>query len=309
MLTIRKLVKIYSGGVTALQGVDLEIPAGMFGLLGPNGAGKTTLMKIVAGLLEPTSGEVGFDGKDVLTDPMSVRADLGYLPQDFGFYPNLTGEQMLIYLLRLKGVDSPSSLKKLAGELLERVNLGFAAKRKVRGYSGGMRQRLGIAQAIAGNPKLIIVDEPTAGLDPEERQRFYRILAELASDRLVLLSTHIVEDVAVLCPRFAVISRGRLVGVTTPTEARARLAGTIHEGWGTNEQLLSIRERHLVTQAILVEGENRVRIHVPDGQPPAGFSTVEPTLEDAYMTLVSLVAGQPEVEEPLVPVGDVGGAV
>ena len=298
MLTIRKLVKIYPGGVTALQGVDLEVSAGMFGLLGPNGAGKSTLMKIVAGLLESTSGEVNFNGIDVLADPMSVRADLGYLPQDFGFYPNLTGEQMLIYLLRLKGVDSPSSIKQLAGELLGRVNLGFAAKRKVKGYSGGMRQRLGIAQAIAGDPKLIIVDEPTAGLDPEERQRFYRILAELASDRLVLLSTHIVEDVAVLCPRFAVISRGRLVAVTTPTEARANLAGTIHEGRGTNEELLRIREQHLVTQAILVEGENRVRIHVPDKQPPAGFSLVEPTLEDAYMTLVS--SG--------IKVGAVGGA-
>jgi ABC-type multidrug transport system ATPase subunit len=308
MLTIRKLVKIYPGGVTALQGVDLEVSAGMFGLLGPNGAGKTTLMKIVAGLLESTSGEVNFNGIDVLADPMSVRADLGYLPQDFGFYPNLTGEQMLIYLLRLKGVGSPSSLKKLAGELLERVNLGFAAKRKVGGYSGGMRQRLGIAQAIAGNPKLIIVDEPTAGLDPEERQRLYRILAELASDRLVLLSTHIVEDVAVLCPRFAVISRGRLVAVTTPTEARARLAGTIHEGRGTNEQLLSIREQHLVTQAVLVEGENRVRIHVPGKQPPTGFSLVEATLEDAYMTLVSSGVEQTETEEPLSPVGTVGGA-
>jgi ABC-2 type transport system ATP-binding protein len=306
MLTIGKLVKIYPGGVTALQGVDLEVPAGMFGLLGPNGAGKTTLMKIVAGLLEPTSGEVNFAGTDVLKNPMSVRADLGYLPQDFGFYPNLTGEQMLIYLLRLKGVDSPSSLKELAGELLERVNLGFAAKRKVKGYSGGMRQRLGIAQAIAGNPKLIIVDEPTAGLDPEERQRFYRILAELASDRLVLLSTHIVEDVAVLCPRFAVISRGRLVAVTTPTEARARLTGRIHEGRGTNEQLLGIRERYLVTQAILVEGENRVRIHVTDGDPPAGFCAVEPTLEDAYMTLVSTVATHPETETP---VGAARGAV
>ena len=214
---------------------------------------------------------------------------------------------MLIYLLRLKGVDSPSGLKKLAGELLERVNLGFAAKRKVKGYSGGMRQRLGIAQAIAGNPKLIIVDEPTAGLDPEERQRFYRILAEFASDRLVLLSTHIVEDVAVLCPRFAVISKGRLVAVTTPGEARANLAGTIHEGRGTNEELLHIREQHLVTQAVLVEGQNRVRIHVPDQQPPAGFSLVEPTLEDAYMTLASSGAKQEGTKEPLGTVGAVGG--
>ena len=189
--------------------------------------------------------------------------------------------------LRLKGVRAKGGLKKLCARLLESVNLAFAADRKVKDYSGGMRQRLGVAQALAGDPRLIIVDEPTAGLDPEERLRFYHLLSELAENRIVLLSTHIVEDVAVLCPRFAVISRGRLVAVTTPSEARARLAGTIHEGRGSNEQLLDIRERHLVTQAILVEGENRVRIHVPDHLPPAGFSEVEPTLEDAYMTLAS----------------------
>ncbi len=286
MLSISKLVKVYPGGVTALQGIDLDVPTGMFGLLGPNGAGKSTLMKIVAGLLEATSGEVTVDGGDVLADPMTVRARLGYLPQDFGFYPNLTAEQMLIYLLRLKGVEAPGGLPKLAGELLERVNLSFAAKRKLKGYSGGMRQRLGIAQAVAGDPRVMIVDEPTAGLDPEERQRFYRILAELASDRLVLLSTHIVEDVAVLCPRFAVISNGQLVAETTPDDARARLAGKIFEGRGADDDLLAIRARYLVTQAILVAGENRVRIHVPDGPPPDGFAPVEATLEDAYMTLV-----------------------
>ncbi|MCP4657423.1 MAG: ATP-binding cassette domain-containing protein [bacterium] len=285
MLSIGKLVKVYPGGVTALQGIDLDVPTGMFGLLGPNGAGKSTLMKIVAGLLEATSGEVTLDGCDVLADPMTVRARLGYLPQDFGFYPNLTAEQMLIYLLRLKGVEAPGGLRKLAGELLERVNLSFAAKRKLKGYSGGMRQRLGIAQAVAGDPRVMIVDEPTAGLDPEERQRFYRILAELAGDRLVLLSTHIVEDVAVLCPRFAVISKGRLVAETTPDDARAQLAGRVFEGHGGNDDLLAIRERYLVTQAILVAGENRVRIFVPDGRPPAGFALVKATLEDAYMTL------------------------
>src|SRR6516164_7405582 len=168
MLTIRNLVKIYPGPVAALQGIDLDVPRGMFGLLGPNGAGKTTLMRVLAGLLEP------------------------------------------------KGVDARGGLKELCAELLERVNLSFAAKRKVKGYSGGMKQRLGIAQAIAGDPRLLIVDEPTAGLDPEERMRFYRLLSELAADRTVLLSTHIVEDVAVLCPRFAVIRGGRLLAVTTP---------------------------------------------------------------------------------------------
>jgi len=205
MLTIRDLVKVYPGPVTALQGINLDVPPGMFGLLGPNGAGKTTLMRILAGLLEPTSGRVELDGRDVLAQPDALWSRLGYLPQEFGFYPHLTGEKMLAHLLDLKGVEAPGGRKSLVAELLERVNLTGAAKRKVRGYSGGMRQRLGIAQAIAGDPRLIIVDEPTAGLDPEERLRFYRLLAELAEDRIVLLSTHIVEDVAVLCPRFAVI--------------------------------------------------------------------------------------------------------
>jgi ABC-type multidrug transport system ATPase subunit len=297
MLSVRNLVKVYPGPVTALQGVDLEVPRGMFGLLGPNGAGKSTLMKIVSGLLEATAGAVTLDGQDILSDPMRVRAQLGYLPQDFGFYPNLTGEKMLAYLLELKGVEAPQGRKRLVAELLERVNLSFAAKRKLKGWSGGMRQRLGIAQAIAGNPRLLIVDEPTAGLDPEERHRFYRLLAELAGDRTVLLSTHIVEDVAVLCPRFAVISKGRLVAETTPEEARSRLRGRIFEGAGTNEDLERLRSSYRVTQAVLVEGKNRVRVHVPGGAAPEGFRAVEPSLEDAYMTLVAPAANGTRTEK------------
>jgi ABC-type multidrug transport system ATPase subunit len=287
MLRVQKLVKIYPGPVTALQGLDLEVPTGMFGLLGPNGAGKSTLMKILSGLLEPSSGSVTFDDVDVLAQPQRMRALLGYLPQDFGFYPNLTGERMLKYLLRLKGVEAPGGERRLIAELLERVNLTFAAKRKLKGYSGGMRQRLGIAQAIAGDPRILIVDEPTAGLDPEERHRFYRILAELASDRTVLLSTHIVEDVAVLCPRFAVIAQGQLVADTTPAEARRRLEGRIFEGSGTDDQLDALRRRYRITQAVLTEGRNRVRLSVPEGaSPPDGFTSVTPSLEDVYMTLV-----------------------
>ena len=230
MLSIRDLVKIYPGPVTALVGIDLDVPRGMFGLLGPNGAGKTTLMRILAGVLEATSGTATLDGESMLDRPERIRERLGYLPQDFGFFPHLTGERMLRYLLRLKGVRSPQGERALCGELLERVHLSFAARRKVKTYSGGMRQRLGIAQAIAGDPRLIIVDEPTAGLDPEERLRFYRLLSELAEDRIVLLSTHIVEDVAVLCPRFAVIREGRLIANTTPGEARRAIEGTIYEG-------------------------------------------------------------------------------
>jgi len=299
MLKIRDLVKVYPGPVTALQGISLDVPAGMFGLLGPNGAGKTTLMRILAGLLEPTSGQVSLDDTDVLAKPEWLWERLGYLPQDFGFYPHLTGEQMLTYLLELKGVVAPGGLKKLAAELLDRVNLTYAAKRKVRAYSGGMRQRLGIAQAIAGDPRLIIVDEPTAGLDPEERLRFYRLLAELAADRIVLLSTHIVEDVAVLCPRFAVIRKGRLVAQTSPSEARSAINGRIFEGRVAAEELDEIKRRLRVTQAILVEGKNRVRIYEPGGQAPAGFEPIPATLEDAYLLLMQDQALSPREEAPL----------
>jgi ABC-type multidrug transport system ATPase subunit len=286
MLTIRNLVKVYPGPVTALQGVSLDIGTGMFGLLGPNGAGKSTFMRSLAGVLEPTSGSVTLDGRDVLANPNELWRVLGYLPQDFGFFPHLSGEAMLEYLLQLKGVASGKESKTLAASLLERVNLAHAAKRKVKDYSGGMRQRLGIAQAVAGDPRLIIVDEPTAGLDPEERHRFYRILAELAEQRTVLLSTHIVEDVAVLCPRFAVIRNGQVVAETSPTEARRMLAGTIFEGAVAVGELEALQRTRRVTQAVLVEGRNRVRVYEPTREAPNGFEPAVPTLEDAYFVLM-----------------------
>ncbi len=299
MLSTRGLVKIYPGPVTALNGIDLDVPQGLFGLLGPNGAGKTTFMKILAGLLEPTSGSVTLDGADILAHPESVWPQLGYLPQEFGFYPHLTGHAMLMHLLTLKGVDAPQGLKRLAAELLERVNLSYAARRTVKGWSGGMRQRLGIAQALAGNPRLIVVDEPTAGLDPEERLRFYQLLSELAAARIVLLSTHIVEDVAVLCPRFGVIRDGRLLAVTTPGEARASVQGRMFEGLVDVDHLPRLREERMVTQALLVEGRNRARIYEPSGVPPAGFQPVPVTLEDAYLVLMRLGS----LSEAAVPAG------
>jgi ABC-type multidrug transport system ATPase subunit len=286
MLSVRNLVKVYPGPVTALQGVSLDIGTGMFGLLGPNGAGKSTFMRILAGVLEPTSGSVTLDGRDVLAEPNALWSVLGYLPQDFGFFPHLTGQAMLEYLLELKGIATGKETQRLAASLLERVNLAYAAKRKVKEYSGGMRQRLGIAQAVAGDPRLIIVDEPTAGLDPEERHRFYRILAELAERRTVLLSTHIVEDVAVLCPRFAVIRYGQVVAETSPTEARRMLAGSIFEGEVATGELAAFQAAKRVTQAVLVEGRNRVRIHEPSREAPAGFEPAIPTLEDAYFVLM-----------------------
>jgi len=287
MLELRDLQKVYPGPVAALNGVSLDVPVGMFGLLGPNGAGKTTLMRIVAGLLEPTAGKVILDGEDVTEAPQKVWSRLGYLPQEFGFYPHLTGEAMLKHLLELKGVTAPKGMKHLVGELLERVNLSFAAKRKVKAYSGGMRQRLGLAQAIAGSPRLIIVDEPTAGLDPEERFRFYRLLAELAAERIVILSTHIVEDVSVLCSRFAVIRAGRVVALVSPAQARAMIAGRIHQGRVDDPtELAEVLDRRFVTQSILVEGRNQVRIFEPDAGAPMGFAPVEATLEDAYFVLM-----------------------
>ena len=302
MLSVRNLVKVYPGPVTALQGVSLDIGTGMFGLLGPNGAGKSTFMRILAGVLEPTSGAVTLDGRDVLADPQSLWSVLGYLPQDFGFFPHLTGQAMLEYLLELKGVSGGKESAKLAASLLERVNLAYAARRKVKEYSGGMRQRLGIAQAIAGDPRLIIVDEPTAGLDPEERHRFYRLLAELAERRTVLLSTHIVEDVAVLCPRFAVIRNGQVVAETSPSEARRMLAGTIFEGAVTADDLDALQRAGRVTQAVLVEGRHRVRIHEPSRQAPREFEPAIPTLEDAYFVLMN--GSAPNVDRGLVVPSD-----
>jgi len=285
MLQIRDLVQVYPGPVTALQGIRLDVGEGLFGLLGPNGAGKSTLMKILAGLLEPTSGSVLLDDDDIVKEPAKVWSRLGYLPQDFGFYPHLDGAAMLEHLLVLKGVRPKQGMKAYAAELLERVNLTAAAKRKVGGYSGGMRQRLGIAQALAGDPRLIIVDEPTAGLDPEERLRFYDLLAELAQGRIVLLSTHIVEDVAVLCPRLAVIRKGRLVAVTTPAEAREKLRDGMFEGFVGPARLDELKRTRRVTQSMLVEGRRRVRLFEPGGAAPEGFERVPATLEDAYLVL------------------------
>lgn len=286
MLKIEQLTKIYPGEppVKALSDITLEMGEGLFGLLGPNGAGKSTLMKILAGLLEPTSGKVTLDALDLANPKDRLRhyERLGYLPQDFGFHGHLTGERMLSFLLELKGVTGPRGRKALVSELLERVNLAQAAKRKVREYSGGMRQRLGIAQALAGDPRLVIVDEPTAGLDPEERLRFYRLLSELAVGRLILLSTHIVEDVATLCPKFAVIRKGKLVAMTTPKNARENLKGHIFEGVVEQPELENLRNEYHVTQAMVYEGANKVRIYLEKGSPPVGFESVPPTLEDAY---------------------------
>jgi len=287
-LSIQGLVKIHPGPVCALRGIDLEIPEGMFGLLGPNGAGKSTFMNIVAAIVEPTAGRVLLDRVDIVADPRHMRSRLGYLPQDFGFYPDLSGRAMLEFMLQMKGINGPRGRRALADDLLGRVNLSAAAGRKVGGYSGGMRQRLGLAQAIAGDPRVLIVDEPTAGLDPEERQRFHRLLAEMSTGRVVLLSTHIVDDVATLCPRLAVIRSGQVVADTTPSAARRAVDGVIHEGFVADATMPEFASRHRVLSATLDEGRNnRVRVFVAPGRvPPSGFSPVVGTLEDAYLVLM-----------------------
>jgi len=292
-LRIEHLSKTYAGGIRALDDVSLSIPVGMFGLLGPNGAGKSTLMRILATLQEADTGTATLDPSsdsgqaiDVINDKESVRRTLGYLPQEFGLYPKVTAEDMLDHFAILKGITNKAERRAIVGALLDQTNLSGASKRKLGTFSGGMRQRFGIAVALLGNPRLIIVDEPTAGLDPEERLRFYHLLSELAQDRIVLLSTHIVEDVAVLCPRFAVIREGRLLAVTTPAQARAQIQGHMYEGTVEVADLPRLREERTVTQALLVEGRNRARLYDPGDRPPDGFQPVPVTLEDAYLVLM-----------------------
>ena len=287
MLKITGLRKTYAGGVQALKGVDLEVSAGVFGLLGPNGAGKTTLMKILATLLEPDHGEVAVDGVDFISEKTQARRMLGYLPQDFGLYPTLTAEQTLAYFARLKGVADGRERARLIDALLERVNLAGARGQPVGGFSGGMRQRLGIAQALIGRPGLIIVDEPTAGLDPEERNRFHNLLSEIAgADTVVLLSTHIVSDVSNLCGTMAIIRHGEILAFCTPRAALAQIAAMIWEATVAREQVAAYKARFKVISTQLFEGQVRVRAFSPRVRPGDEFAPVVPTLEDYYFSTI-----------------------
>jgi ABC-type multidrug transport system ATPase subunit len=292
MLAITELKKTYPSGVQALKGITLEIPVGMFGLLGPNGAGKTTLMKIAATLLEPDSGGVEIDGVDLIRDRKAARRLLGYLPQEFGLYPTLTAEQTLDYLAKLKGVVDDRERKALIEALLERVNLSSARGQKVGGFSGGMRQRLGIAQAIIGQPKLIIVDEPTAGLDPEERVRFHNLLSEIAGEKtVVILSTHIVSDVSNLCERMAIMRQGEIIASCTPREAISRITGAVWEVSLPREQVPALKKSGLkIVSTQMFEGRVRVRVYSKEGRPGEEFKPATPSLEDFYFS----VASQPE---------------
>jgi ABC-type multidrug transport system ATPase subunit len=292
MLEIRTLHKTYPGGVQALRGVSLSIEPGMYGLLGPNGAGKSTLMKCVATLLEPDAGAVTFQGLDTVRDRERVRRQLGYLPQDFGLYPSLSAEQMLDYLATLKGLAPASERRRVVSALLERVNLSSVRKRRLGGFSGGMRQRFGIAQALLGAPRLLVVDEPTAGLDPEERYRFQNLLAELAGDIVILLSTHIVSDVTALCRRMAIIQDGQILHEGTPAEAVAAMRGKVWERVVPRGLVERYKARYpVISTRPSVEGIRLRVLHeggppetdgeLPD-EPPGSFQAAEPGLEDVY---------------------------
>ena len=291
MLGIKELKKTYPSGVQALKGITLEVPSGMFGLLGPNGAGKTTLMKIAATLLEPDSGKVEMDGVDLITHKKAARRMLGYLPQEFGLYPTLTAEQTLNYLAKLKGVMDDKERKATISALLERVNLSTVRKQKVGGFSGGMRQRLGIAQALIGQPRMIIVDEPTAGLDPEERVRFHNLLSEIAGEKtVVILSTHIVSDVSNLCGRMAIIRQGEIIASGGVQEAISQITGVIWEAALPREKVAALKSRLKIVSSQVFEGLVRVRVYSQAGRPGEEFRPATPSLEDYYFSLAS----QPE---------------
>lgn len=286
-LSIQNLSKTYPNGVHALQGINLKIPTGMFGLLGPNGAGKSSLMRTIATLQDPDTGSISFHGLDVLNDKTGLRRQLGYLPQEFDVYPKTSALDLLDYLAQLKGISDRKERKELVERLLSVTNLYAARKKAVATYSGGMKQRFGIAQALIGDPKLIIVDEPTAGLDPEERVRFHNLLAEISSDVTVILSTHIVSDVSDLCQNFAIINKGQVLAQLTPKEALASLQGKIWEKRvprGQNEEVPA----QLVSMHLSM-GDQVMRLYGQDWS-SAGARVIEPTLEDFYFVTIKGLA-------------------
>jgi ABC-type multidrug transport system ATPase subunit len=281
-LRIEDLSKTYPNGVRALQNVSLTIPTGMFGLLGPNGAGKSTLMRTIATLQEADSGRVTLGNIDVLRQKDQVRRVLGYLPQEFGVYPRITAESLLDHFAILKGIQNRKERREIVAALLQRTNLYEYRHQNLGTYSGGMRQRFGIAQALLGNPKLIIVDEPTAGLDPGERVRFHNLLAEIGENVIVILSTHIVEDVSDLCSRMAIIARGRVLAEGDPADAMRDVQGKIWKRKVAKGELAEVAERHAVISTKLVAGQTVV--HVFSEEQPFGFEPVNASLEDVYFS-------------------------
>jgi ABC-type multidrug transport system ATPase subunit len=292
MLTIKGLTKTYPNGVRALDGVDLDIGLGMFGLLGPNGAGKSSLMRTLATLQDADRGELSFDGIDVLKNPDPVRRTLGYLPQDFGVYPRISALKLLDHIAVLKGISNGKERKELVHELLRQTNLWDVRKKAPATYSGGMRQRFGIAQALIGDPKLIIVDEPTAGLDPEERNRFHNLLSEIGENVVIILSTHIVEDVSDLCRDMAIMHQGRIAMKGAPKDLVETVRGRIWRKVIEKSDLDAYQASHRIVSARLVQGQTVIRAY-SETDPGAGFEPAEANLEDVYFaTIRGALTGQ-----------------
>jgi ABC-2 type transport system ATP-binding protein len=280
-LMIRNVSKTYSNGVQALNNVSLTIPNGMYGLLGPNGAGKSTLMRTLATLQEPDQGSIHLGGIDVLHQKEKVRQTLGYLPQEFGLYPKAKAEDLLDYFAVLKGITSRTSRREVVESLLKQTNLWDKRRQKLGGFSGGMKQRFGVAMALLGNPKLMIVDEPTAGLDPAERVRFLNLLSELGENSVVILSTHIVEDVSELCTRMAIINKGQILQEAEPLKAVLALQGKIWRSIVDKSKLAELECAHKVISTRLLSGRTVVNVYSEEN-PGNGFELVAPNLEDVY---------------------------
>lgn len=291
MLELIDITKIYARDKRAVDNMTLRMDAGMLGLLGPNGAGKSSLMRIAATVTKPTSGRVLFNGNDVVARPDVLRRALGYLPQDFGVYPNLTSREFLGYLAAAKGLSARSAKIRI-DELLEMVNLTEALKRPLGKYSGGMLRRVGIAQALLADPQVIIVDEPTAGLDPEERVRFRNLLSDLAADRVVMLSTHIVSDVESVASDIAIVSHGRLLRRDSPEELLRQVEGQVWELVVPSQQVSALQQRYVISRLVRTTAGVRVRLLAPV-QPGPDSAPVAPDLEDAYLAVINFAAGRP----------------
>ena len=289
-LTIRDLSKTYPNGTEALKNISLDVPPGMFGLLGRNGAGKSTLMRILATLQDPDAGSIQFGDIDVIREKERLRETLGYLPQSFGFHPRVSAERLLHHFAVMKGLADAGPRRDAVEAILHRTNLWDVRHKRVGTFSGGMRQRLGVAVALLGHPRLIIVDEPTAALDPEERERFLNLLAEIGESSAVMLSTHIVDDVEELCSSLAIIDRGEILLTATPSKAIAELRGRVWRTMVTRDELAAIENDHSVISTKLKGGKTIAHIHAEQA-PGVGFEPVEPDLKDVYFAVMAGHAG------------------
>ncbi len=284
-LLIKNLNKTYPNGVKAINNISLEISNGLFGLLGPNGAGKSSLMRTIVGLQTADSGEIIFNNVNVVADPFFLKKQLGFLPQDFGVYPKISAYDLLNHLAILKGVTNAYERKEQISALLQKVNLYAVRRKEVHTFSGGMKQRFGVAQALLGNPKIIIVDEPTAGLDPEERNRFNSLLSELGEDIIIILSTHLVEDVRNLCSQMAIINKGSVLQQGNPNDLIAGLQGRIGRKQIIKQQLDEYKKEYRVISSQFITGN--LNIHIMADTMPAGFQLIDPTLEDVYFSILN----------------------